>query len=85
MPIATKLERTVSFPEDPGTTMQGVSTVEIVDEEILDEEFYLSHYGLPEPNFERTWYGSWLMYLIGGAACLAVAYAMRRRRRLMLL
>jgi len=82
VPIATKLERTTTFPDDPGTTMEGLMTVAVVSKDVPEEEFYLSHYGLPEPNFERRWYGAWLIFSIGVAACLVVAYWIRRRRAL---
>lgn len=66
----------------PDIIQTRVTTVEVMEtEDISPDEFYLSHFGLPEPHFERSWYGSWLIYLVAGAACLAAAYAIRRRRR----
>ncbi len=80
VPIATKLERKTIFPDDPGTTMEGLVTVAVVSKDVPEEEFYLSHYGLPEPTFERRWNGSWIVYPISGVAFLAMAYWIRRRR-----
>ncbi len=68
---------------------QGESTVEIathyedIEHETTPvEEFRLSYFGLPEPNFERSWVSTWLMYIFGGAICFSVAYWFRQRQQL---
>ncbi|MGE0377604.1 MAG: hypothetical protein AB7I48_19555 [Planctomycetaceae bacterium] len=79
-PLA-KIVTSTNKADNPDVTLERTTTVNVsVAKDLIDAEFYLSHYGLPEPNFERSWYGSWLIYLIGGAGCLAVAFAIRRRR-----
>ena len=54
----------------PSEKVKLTELFELVSEEskVLSEEmFYLSYYGFPEPNFERSWLGSWIWYLIAGA------------------
>ncbi len=88
MPIATKQTATATAKnwgsEDPDSEIvhQKITTVEVlVTDDISNGEFYVSHYGLPEPNFERSWMGAWLVYFVGGVACLAVAYRLLQRRQ----
>ncbi len=71
----------VSFLHDPGTVGKDVWTYEQLDPPLSTEEFYLSSFGLPEPNFGTSWYrGAWVVYLVGGAACVGIAYWFRRKR-----
>ncbi len=80
IPIATKVLRTTNFLEYPGTVSETVITVEVTShDDVPKEEFYLSFYGLPEPNFGETWFGTWGWYLIGGIACIAVGVVIKRR------
>lgn len=58
-----------------------IACVESTFEDVPEEEFYLSHYGLPEPTFERRWFGNWVWYLIAGIVCLVVSAKMLKRRR----
>jgi len=51
-----------------------------MSEDVLEEEFYLSHYGLPEPNFEMRWSSSWLFYLLTVLFCFGVGYWVYRQR-----
>jgi len=71
IPIATKVTRTMSSPDNDYQT-ESVMVVEITNRDVPEEEFYLSYYGLPEPNFERSWLGTWGWYLIGGIGCIVV-------------
>jgi hypothetical protein len=71
MPIATKVTQTDSSL-DGNYKGESILTMEITDRNVPEEEFYLSHYGLPEPNFERSWLGTWGWYLIGGIGCIVV-------------
>ncbi len=81
VPIVSTMTETGNSVDKPEDVDTAAMTIEILDTDVAEEVFRLSYYGLPEPNFEQSRYGSWLVYLMGGAACLAVAYWLRRRRR----
>ena len=82
VPIAKKAEETITLTRMPGNTMQVTYSVEVISpDEVPEEEFYLSFYGLPEPNFSRSWVGPWLWYLIVGAVCLGVGAIILKRRK----
>jgi len=51
-----------------------------IKEDVAKEEFYLSSYGLPEPNFEEPFLSTWMKYLLAGLVCLGIAYWIKRRR-----
>lgn len=80
MPLATKITQTMAS-DDKGYTSKSVVSVEVIDRDLSEEELYLTHYGLPEPNFGRRWFGSWVWYLIGGIACIAIGVILVKRRR----
>jgi len=42
--------------------------------------FYLSGYGLPEPNFGGVWYGTWVWYLVIGVVCIVIARLIMRQQ-----
>ncbi len=79
IPIAMRASTTISPYDDPGTMIETVTTIDVTDHDIPKEEFYLSFYGLPEPNFGETWFGTWGWYLIGGIACIAVGVIIKSR------
>lgn len=84
IPIPTKTVWNSYSAADPETKSESVATVEITDDDVPKSEFYLSHYGLPEPKFGRTWFGRWLWYLIAGIACLGIGtiiFKWRKTRR----
>lgn len=78
-PIPAKITRVIS--KENVSTRQTVGTFEVVSDNVPEEEFYLSHYGLPEPTFRRGWFGSWVWYLIGGIVCFVVGRLVLRRRK----
>ncbi len=80
IPIATKTTRTMSL-QDSDFRMESVLTAEIVSRDVREAEFYLSHYGLPEPNFNQGWFGAWVWYLVAGVVCLVVLAMILKRRR----
>ncbi len=80
IPVATKVELTNSSPRVAGTTVTSTHTMEVMDQDVPAQEFYLTHYGLPEPNFSRGGNRSWLVYLIGGVACLGIGAILIKRR-----
>ncbi len=80
IPIATKTTRTMSAL-DSGYRSESALTAEIISRDVPQEEFYLSHYGLPEPTFRRSWLGPWVWYLIAGVVCLVVSAMILKRRR----
>jgi len=55
-------------------------TYTINDTDVTKKEFYLSHYGLPEPNFDEPFLSTWMKYLLAGLVCLGIAYWIKRRR-----
>lgn len=81
IPIANKISRTSTSPDDPDSTSVGVTTIEVTSHDVPEEEFFLSYYGLPEPNFGRGRFWGWVWYLIAGIVCLVVARVIMKRRR----
>lgn len=80
VPLATKTEHLVIY--SGGTIRRTVRTLELLaSDDVPEEEFYLSHYGLPEPNFSRSWASPWVWYLVGGIACLAIGAIILKRRK----
>ncbi len=79
MPVATKITQTMASHVNDYTA-ESVINVEVIGRELSEEELYLSHYGLPEPNFGRSWLGTWGWYLIGGIGCIVVGAIMIKRR-----
>lgn len=80
MHLATKFTQEFAR-SDIGYTSTSVISLEVIGRDLPEEELYLSHYGLPEPNFERGWFGPWVWYLIGGIACIAIGVIVVKRRR----
>lgn len=79
MPVATKITQTMAS-RDNGYTSESVISLSILRRDLADEELHLTHYGLPEPNFSRSWFGAWIWCLLAGIICLVVAIVVRRRR-----
>ncbi len=81
------------YINDDGEVMMRLThSVEIVSSDMVPkEEFYLSYYGLPEPNFESKIESAikdaihegrlpaWLWYLVVGMICLGIGIWIRRR------
>ena len=64
IPLATRLERhTISLNSEYKSDL--VVDIEFDELEVSSSEFLLTHYGLPEPNFQRSTFGVWWWYLIG--------------------
>ncbi len=82
LPIAQKIAHVISSKDDKGEPLilRQVVTVEMIEDDVPREEFYLSHYGLPEPNFRRGWFGAWVWYLLAGIVCLGMATIIVKRR-----
>jgi hypothetical protein len=79
LPIATVITRTTkSLKSD--YVCESVMSIDIIGRDVPEEEFYLSYYGLPEPNFQQNWFGTWGWYLIGGIGCIVVGAIMIRWR-----
>lgn len=80
MPVATKITQTMAS-HDNGYTSKSVISLEVIGRDLPEEELYLSHYGLPEPNFGRSWFGTWGWYLLGGIVCIVIGTILVRRRK----
>lgn len=82
VPMATKLTTTYeSLDKNVGYRTETVWTNEIKRREIPKEEFYLSYYGLPEPNFGKSWLGSWGWWMFAGIVFISVGTIFIRRQR----
>jgi hypothetical protein len=79
--IPSKLTILTSVTDDPETIRRFRSELVLLNREVAAEEFYLNHYGLPEPSFGRGWFGPWFWYLVGGIVCIGIGVIMIRRRR----
>jgi len=80
MPIATEASHTFKR-RDKDYTSHSVMAFEVLERELPEEVLYLSYYGLPEPNFGRSWQGTWGWYFVGGCLCLIVGIILVRRRK----
>lgn len=81
IPVANSIETIATFPDDPGTEEKMVHSIEVTSaDEVPEEEFFLTHYGLPEPNMARNWIGPWVWYLAAGSICLAIGAVVIKRR-----
>ena len=79
-PIPERITHLSSSPNDP-TISRSVITVELTRKDIPKEEFYLSHYGLPEPTFQRGWFWTWVWYLVAAIVCFVTSAIVVKRRR----
>ncbi len=77
--LAEKITRRETQNDGLTVSRQDI-TVELLSHDVPKEEFYLSHYGLPEPNFQRRGFGAWMWYLIAGIVCLGMATIIVKRR-----
>lgn len=66
--------------QDSDYRTEDVWTATIISRDVPEAEFYLTHYGLPEPNFNQGWFGAWVWYLFAGVLCLAISGLIFRRR-----
>jgi hypothetical protein len=80
-PIPKAVTQRVWPKNDPESVFSIVANVEMTNEELTDTVFYLSHYGLPEPNFTRSWWGAWTWYLVVGVLCLGIGAIIIKRRK----
>ena len=79
IPIATRTAlRIESLDRDYRS--EAALTAEIISRDVPEEEFYLTHYGLPEPNFNEGWFGAWVWCLIAGIVCLVASGMILKRR-----
>lgn len=79
-PIPETIVHVISNLKD-SKSFKSVITTEVTRRDVPKEEFYLSHYGLPEPNFRRGWFGTWAWYLVAGVACFCAALIFRRHKQ----
>lgn len=78
--IPSKFTSVYALPKSTPVVRHTVTTAEEVSEDVTDDTFFLSHYGLPEPNFEKSFFGRWAWYMGLGIACLIAAWFLVRRR-----
>ena len=83
VPIATKLTTSYESLDKAidGFRRETIWTNEIKSRDVPVEEFYLSHYGLPEPNFGKSWLGTWGWWMIAGIVFIVVGSIVAERRR----
>lgn len=62
---------------------RGVEEIEISYSDLgtTDEVFYLSHYGLPEPEFSQTTFGIWLVYFLAATCFLLIGIYVYRKSK----
>jgi hypothetical protein len=80
-PIPKRVTSLYSLPKESEVTRRTVTTIEVMSQDVPKEEFYLSHYGLPEPKFQRASLRRWVWYLSAGVVCLGVAAIIVKRQR----
>ncbi len=80
LPVILKKTLTTQMLEDKKQYWEKVVLYDYSEDDVEPKEFYLSHYGLPEPNFEEPFLSTWMKYLLAGLVCLGIAYWIKRRR-----
>ncbi len=80
-PIPKTVSLSTTWIDDVKSIDRTVAQLEVISTDVPEEVFYLSHYGLPEPNFNQGWFGAWVWYLVAGVVCLGVGRMVLRRRR----
>lgn len=82
LPVTTLVTARAFGPKYANDSFQTNIKLHTLDEsEISENEFYLSHYGLPEPTFNKSWLGPWFWYLVVGIGCVATGRLILRRRQ----
>lgn len=78
-PIPRTITNLYSAPKISKGARRSVTSLEITSKDVPKEEFYLSHYGLPEPRFPSRWFARSFWYAVAGLVCVAVAVLIRSR------
>lgn len=78
-PLPRKMTRLIT--KENVSTRRMVATFEVIGEDISEEEFHLSHFGLSEPAFRQSAFGAWVWYLVAGLICMSVGLIVLRRRK----
>ena len=79
-PITKKSVTTLANSAIPSITSSIILEVDELSKDVGPEEFALTHYGIPEPDFSTPWISTWMKYLLAGLSCTAIAYWIKRRR-----
>jgi len=80
LPVGKKL---IAYGIKNNIAEHATSSFEFVSHEAepaSDKMFYLSFYGMPEPNFSRPWFGPWIWFLGIGFICVFGAFVMTKLR-----
>lgn len=81
-PIPKNVTIACSDPNNPGTVRRITRAIDVKRrDKIADTEFYLSHYGLPEPVFASYWLGRVVWYSVGGIICVVMSWVLFMRRK----
>jgi len=80
VPIPSKITQIGLGSRSPATS-ETVWDIEVLPEQVDAKEFFLSHYGLPEPNFAQRMFGGWAYYFLGAAVCVCASFGVSRWRR----
>ena len=76
--LATRLEcHTVSLNSE--TKIDRFADIEFDERQASSSEFLLTHYGLPEPNFQRSIFGVWLWYCVGAIFFIGAGWFLLKR------
>ncbi len=81
LPLATRTTKLLKR-KDASYESETVFENIVLDSPPDKEMFYLSYYGLPEPNFGAKRYGFWFGCISLGVAFLGVAWFLKRRSQL---
>ena len=80
-PIASKsITKVESLNKDRRYVTENNWTIEWKRQEVPKEEFFLTFYGLPEPQFDRSFLEKWGWWSIGGIVFLATGCWLTMRR-----
>jgi hypothetical protein len=78
VPLATRIVSNVSSLNSD-VKIDRSTEIEFYEREAKDSEFFLSHYGMPEPHFQQSSSGRGVWYLIGGAFFTGIGWLLFKR------
>jgi hypothetical protein len=80
-PMASKsVQKSESLNKDRSYVTETIGTIDLKRQEVPKEEFFLTFYGFPEPQFDKSFLEKWGWWLIGGIVFLATGGWLTMRR-----
>lgn len=81
IPIPKTITALYTAPKISKAAKRIVISVNVLQQDIPDAEFYLPHYGFPKPRFQRPWFAMWFWYAVVGIAFCVIAIGLKKYYR----